>query len=124
MKNIKRVFFVILVLLLLSSVLCIIVFAYSDHDGDYSDDTTYDNTTDDEGTFSLGKNLLIAFAVGLVIALIITGVMRSKMKSVRFQHAAQNYIRPGSMRLVRSSDMYLYSTVTKVPRPQNNNNKK
>lgn len=61
--------------------------------------------------FRLGKNLLIALAVGLVIALIVTGVMRAQLKSVRKQLAATEYTKQGSMQVTASYDLFLYRTV-------------
>lgn len=95
------------------------------YDGESRDEDEYYDEYDDisgyESSFNLGENLLIALAVGLVIALIITGIMRSQMKSVRFERAARNYIRLNSMKITRSHDMYLYSHISKRPKPQNNN---
>lgn len=68
--------------------------------------------------FALGRNLLISLLVGFVIALIVTGIMRSKLKTVRAQHAASNYVRQGSMHLTQSYELYLYKTVTRRARPK------
>lgn len=59
--------------------------------------------------------------LGLIVALIATGVMRRKLKSVRNQRAAANYVRPGSMQLTQSADLYLYSRVSRIKKPENNN---
>lgn len=68
--------------------------------------------------FALGKSLLISLVIGFVIALIATGIMRGKLKSVRAQHAASNYVRQGSMHLTQSYELYLYKTVTRRARPK------
>ena len=68
--------------------------------------------------FALGKSLLISLVIGFVIALIVTGIMRGKLKSVRAQHAASNYVRQGSMHLTQSYELYLYKTVTRRARPK------
>ena len=94
-------------------------YGYDDYSEDYYDE--YEDDEDYPKSFNIGRSLLIAFIVGLVISLIITGIMRSKMKSVRYERAASNYIKQGSMNVLRSRDIYLYSTVTKIPKPQNNN---
>ena len=124
----KKIIFVPLVFVILLSLLCVNVFAYSD---DYLYDDEYYEYVDEEEyyidevkeEFNVGKKLLISFVVGLVLALIITGIMRSGMKSVRFQNAARNYIKRDSMVVTKSMDIYLYSRVTKVPIPKNNNRK-
>ncbi len=68
--------------------------------------------------FALGKSLLISLIIGFVIALIATGIMKSKLKSVRSQHAAANYVRQGSLHLTESHDLFLYRTVTRRARPK------
>lgn len=131
----KSILFIITSLVLLSSVV-LSACAYSDEfyfddyyydgyyydDDDYYYDDDYDHSYEEEGSaeFVWWKSALISLAIGLGISLIITGIMRSKMKSVRFNNAARNYIRQNSMNITRSSDMYLYSHVTKIPKPQNN----
>ena len=62
-------------------------------------------------------SILIALGIGLVVALIVTGVMRSALKSVAMQHAAE-YVRPGSLQLTRSQDIFLYRTVSRRERPK------
>lgn len=64
--------------------------------------------------------MLIAFFIGLVIALVICISLKSKLKSVKMQRGAANYVRPGSMFVTASRDTYLYSTVTRTARPKNN----
>ena len=62
----------------------------------------------------------IAVIIGLIIALLVTSSMKSKLKSVRYQANARDYIRSGSFNLKHSRDLYLYSTVTRVARPKSN----
>lgn len=66
------------------------------------------------------RNAIIAFIVGLIIALIAVSVMKSQLKSVKFQTSASNYVRKESLNITDSSDIYLYNTVTKVPIPRDN----
>lgn len=61
--------------------------------------------------FKFAKNLLISLAIGLVLALIVTGNMKSKLKSVRKQAAATEYTKPGSMQVTYSNDFFLYRVV-------------
>lgn len=70
--------------------------------------------------FTPGRNLLICLVIGFVIALIVTGIMKGKLKSVRFQPAAANYVRQGSMHLSESYELFLYRTVTRRARPKSN----
>lgn len=64
--------------------------------------------------FKTGRNLLISLAIGFIVAFIVTGVMKGKLKSVRMQSAASDYVKQGSLNLVDSRDIFLYSRVTKT----------
>ena len=104
-------------------------------DGDYADAfTTYAELCDDFFTqarsgqpydtghmpkqpFNIARNLLIALIVGFVIALIATGVMKGKLKTVRFQSAASNYVKANSMNVTESRDMFLYTHVDRRAKP-------
>lgn len=77
----------------------------------------------DVGSFSKTPfgimHITIAFGAAFVIALIVTGIMRKKLKSVRGRKEAGGYITVGSMQLTRESDMFLYSHVTRSVKPKN-----
>lgn len=60
----------------------------------------------------------IAFVSGLIIALVIAGVMRGKLKTVHNQTAATSYLKPGSFRLHDSRDVFLYSNIRRVAKPK------
>ena len=64
----------------------------------------------------------VALVIGLVTALIVTGVMKGQLKSVAPQRDATDYVRQGSMNVTRSNDFYLYSTVSKSAKPKNEDN--
>ena len=105
-------------------------------DGDYADAfTTYAELCDDFFTqarsgqpydtghmpkqpFNIARNLLIALIVGFVIALIATGVMKGKLKTVRFQSDADRYVRTNSMQVTERRDLFLYTHVDRHPRPK------
>ena len=67
-----------------------------------------------------GKTIAICMGVGMLIGGIAVGIMASQMKSVRMQHGAGDYVRPGSMHLTHSRDIFLYSHVHRTPRPKSN----
>lgn len=60
------------------------------------------------------KWALISVAVGVVIAFVVVAGMKGKMKSVRFQSAANSYLREGSLAVTEGSDLYLYRTMTRA----------
>ena len=69
-------------------------------------------------TPNYGKTIAICMAVGLLIGGITVGIMASMMKSVRPQNSAGDYVRPGSMVLTNQRDIFLYSHVTRTPKPK------
>lgn len=69
--------------------------------------------------FPIWNNLKICLIVGVVIAVIAVIIMGMQLKSVRNQHGAAAYTRPGSMQLTHSNDIFLYRNVHRV-RIQNN----
>lgn len=74
---------------------------------------------DQGGGFS-GTTVLICLAVGVVIAFIVTGILKGQLKSVRRQNTANSYIRSGSLQLTNSRDIFLYRNVSRRAKPQNN----
>lgn len=61
----------------------------------------------------------IAIVVGFVLSLIIVGNMKAKLKTVRFQAAASNYIKDNSLNINERRDLFLYNTVTRRAKPKN-----
>ena len=100
--------------------------AYYLSDGDYAaafdtfiDCCIYEIKVEINGVpFNFGMSLLISLAIGFAVALIATGIMAAKLRSVRTQSAAREYIKPGSMRVKRSADIYLYRTMDRRRKPQ------
>lgn len=64
--------------------------------------------------------ILISLGVGIVIAFIVVLIMKSQLKSVRFQAAANNYLKNGSLNITESRDIFLYSTVVRTEIPKAN----
>jgi len=82
----------------------------------YYDDSYYGDT---EESIDFVSSLLVSLVIGLVIGLISTGVMKSKLKSVRPQKTAANYVRHGSIKITDSREIFLYRNVSRRARPQN-----
>ena len=59
-----------------------------------------------------------ALVIGFIIALIVVGSMKAKLKTVRFQPAANNYLKPGSLNVTLAQENFLYNTVTRTARPK------
>lgn len=101
----------------------------TDNDEDYDYNNRNDYNYDPAGTTDSkadSETVFIAVAISVIIGIasgfIGTGIMKSKLKSVKFQSCAADYIVPDSFKMHDSRDVYLYSTVTKTERPTNNNN--
>ena len=61
---------------------------------------------------------LLALIIGLVASFIVTGSMKGKLKSVRHQTAAGNYVKNDSMKVTQSRDLFLYRQVSRTERPR------
>lgn len=57
--------------------------------------------------------------IGLVISLIITGVMRGQMKSVRRKPDAADYMQKDSLHITRKNDLFLYHQISRSAKPKN-----
>lgn len=68
--------------------------------------------------FPFLKVLFISLAVGAVVALIVTGIMKGQLKSVRMKAGASDYVRPGSMKVTLANEFFLYRTVTRRAKPK------
>lgn len=64
--------------------------------------------------FDFGENLVIALVIGLVAGLIVAFVLKAQLKSVRRQNQADVYVKPGSMKLTASHDLFLYRNVSRT----------
>ena len=62
--------------------------------------------------------IVLSVGLGFLIALISVLVMKGKLKSVRRQPAAKDYLVPGSMNVTLSRDMFLYRNVTRRAKPK------
>ena len=78
----------------------------------------YDSHNLPKEPFSLVTNLLIALGIGLVVAWIVTGSMKAKLKTVRQQAKADDYIASGSLQLTHSRDLFLYTHLDRREKPK------
>ena len=69
--------------------------------------------------FRFARNLAIAMGAGFIAALIITGIMRGRLKTVRSHSAANSYVK-GGMHLTNQKDLFLYRHVDRRVKPKNN----
>lgn len=76
-----------------------------------------DYLTNDDGH---GIHFLTALLAGAAVAAISVFIMRSTMNTGKPQRSAAAYEKDGSFRLHRHQDLFLYSNISKRPKPQNN----
>lgn len=65
-----------------------------------------------------GKKVVVAFLIGVAVAVIVLLIMRSKMNTARAQRGAASYMNSGSYDLRTQHDWFLYSRINKVRRQQ------
>lgn len=68
--------------------------------------------------FKVVRNLLICLVIAFLISLIVTGIMRSSLKTVHSQSGADSYIKKGSMNLTQEKDLFLYKHVDRTEKPK------
>lgn len=64
--------------------------------------------------FNPGEKLAISLVIGLVIGLIVVLILKGQLKTVRKQHAANVYVKSGSMHVNIMNDIFLYRNVTRT----------
>ncbi len=68
----------------------------------------------------IGK-LVICLVIGLVAAFIPMSRLKKQMRTVEMKAEASDYVKPGSKKITKSRDAFLYSNVTRTPRPKDDN---
>lgn len=66
--------------------------------------------------FPVFSAVVTGLLVGLISALVITSMMMGKLKTVRMQLSASDYVKNGSMKVTHRQDQFLYSHVNKIRR--------
>ena len=109
------------------------VLPYLEDDNYYKAFSVYIETADEllsmakDGTPYNEKNLSTKYIVGVVLVCLLTPLLLGfimmkkklkKMKTAVENDYAANYIKPGSMRIDTSRDLFLYSRITKTERPK------
>ena len=64
--------------------------------------------------FAFSETLIRALVIGVLAGVIVAYVLKSQLKSVRKQNRASAYVKPGSMHITHSSDLFLYHTVNRT----------
>ncbi len=80
--------------------------------------TPYDSDNIPKLPYEFGVNLVISLVVAFIISLIVTAIMKGKLKSVYKRDSAEDYVKNGSLNVTTSRDIFLYSHISKTPRPK------
>lgn len=90
---------------------------YDDYHGDGYAERGFTETVKDHAA----PTIIASAIIGIIVALIVTGSMKSKLRSVKPRTNAEDYVVGGSFGITASNDIYLYSSVTKAEIPRDNN---
>ena len=64
------------------------------------------------------KMIIISLVIGLVVGLIYALILKGSLTSVHKNEAAADYVRPGSFKLDREQDNFMYSETSKKEKPK------
>lgn len=78
----------------------------------------YDNGSLPKSPFHFFGAALISLGIAFVISLIVTGIMRLKLRSVYSRSGSEDYIKEGSFKLSKKEDLFLYRTVSRRLKPK------
>lgn len=88
---------------------------YADAFGGFADQCEYYLDGHINGfPFEFQKNLVICLVIGAVVGLIVVFVLKNQLKTVRKQEHAHVYVKPGSMDIAVSNDIFLYRDVSRT----------
>lgn len=73
--------------------------------------------------FNVAWNILVAFVIGLVVAFVVTNIMKKQLKTVRLKYEANNYVKSNSMIVTENRDLFLYNQVSRRARPKETDNR-
>lgn len=100
-------------------------YGYEDDYYGYEDDYYgYENDYYQDDSRGMGRItailviLIICLAVGFLFAGIPMSRMKRQMRPVQLKAEAHDYLKPGSQKITKSRDAFLYNTVTRVPKPK------
>ena len=105
------------------------LYSGADHDAlylensDIPEGTSTDDQTSDKSYSAqdILKMIGISAVTGLIIALIVCLIMKSRMKTAVPKRTANDYIRKNSFNITRSRDIFIYANVTKKKRQKPEN---
>lgn len=94
--------------------------AYDEADTYYGGVDDYLDVVQRSIGFDMGKAFVIALIAGAVIAVAVALILRGQLKTVRAKNTASEYTRPGSMVITNRYERFLYRTVNRTEKAQDN----
>lgn len=67
------------------------------------------------------RMVIISVVIGLLVGLIYALILKGSLTSVHRNDAAADYVRPGSFKLEREQDSFMYSETDKKEKPKDRN---
>lgn len=64
--------------------------------------------------FDFETNLIVSIGIGIAIGVIVALLLKRQLKSVRMQHQAAGYEKPGSLQITVRNDVFLYRNVIRT----------
>lgn len=83
----------------------------------------YDTGNLPKEPFNVAWNILVAFVIGLVVAFVVTNIMKKQLKTVQLKSEANNYVKSNSMIVTENRDLFLYNQVSRRARPKETDNR-
>ena len=83
----------------------------------------YDTGNMPKKPFNVAWNILVAFVIGLVVAFVVTNIMKKQLKTVQLKSEANNYVKSNSMIVTENRDLFLYNQVSRRARPKETDNR-
>lgn len=83
----------------------------------------YDTGNMPKEPFNVAWNILVAFVIGLVVAFVVTNIMKKQLKTVQLKSEANNYVKSNSMIVTENRDLFLYNQVSRRARPKETDNR-
>ena len=84
---------------------------------------SYDTGNMPKEPFNVAWNILVAFVIGLVVAFVVTNIMKKQLKTVQLKSEANNYVKSNSMIVTENRDLFLYNQVSRRARPKETDNR-
>lgn len=92
---------------------------YADAFHTFAEECAYYLDIEENGEpFPFVRILLVSLAIGIVAAFIVTAILKGQLHSVHSKASASDYLKPGSLNVTVSKDLFLYSKVDRRPKPK------